>query len=247
MGETTTTSYEVKLGVFEGPLDLLLHLIKQNEINIYDIPIALITHQYLEYLNLMKSFNLTIAGEFLVMAATLIHIKSKTLLPPSEIDEQQVDEEDPRAELIRRLIEYKQFKEAAEYLGGQERIWREVFWRRPTALLQEEEEGPSLEVNLFDLLDAFKEVFERVPVTQTLAITVEELSVKDKMNLILEQMEMESSITFLSLFQGDESRMAMIVTFLALLELIRLGLVRVLQIEVLGPIRLLRVEERDGG
>ncbi len=243
MEEATITSYEVKLGVFEGPLDLLLHLIKQNKINIYDIPIALITHQYLEYLNLMKSLNLTIVGEFLVMAATLIHIKSKTLLPPSELDEQQNEEEDPRTELIRRLVEYKQFKEAAEHLGEQERIWREVFWREPTVLVLEEEESPSLEVNLFDLLDALQEVLERVPMNQSLAITMEELSVKDKMNLILERMEIEDSMTFHSLFQRDENRMAVIVTFLALLELIRLGLMRVLQIEVFGPIRLMRLEE----
>src|SRR5438132_4238343 len=124
--DDSQTSYAVKLPAFEGPLDLLLHLIKTNEINIYDIPIAMITQQYLDYLKMMKNLNLSIAGEFIVMAATLIYIKSKTLLPPEEtpLEEQ---EEDPRAELVRRLLEYKQFKEAASTLAEREQEWRDVF------------------------------------------------------------------------------------------------------------------------
>ena len=247
MEEISTAPYEVRLEVFEGPLDLLLHLIKKNEISIYEIPIALITHQYLEYLSLMKSLNLAIAGDFLVMAATLIHIKSKTLLPPSEIEEEE-QEEDPRAELVRRLGEYKQFKEAADQLWEREKIWQNVFWKEPTPVASEKEEFPPLEVNLFDLLDAFKEILERAPESHSMAITVEELSVKDKMNFILEEIEKEKSIAFRMLFQKDQTRMAVVVTFLALLELVRLGLLKAMQVESFGPIRLFQGEgHKDGG
>ncbi len=249
MEETTTTPYEVKLEVFEGPLDLLLHLIKKNEINIYDIPIALITTQYLEYLSILKSLNLAIAGEFLVMAATLIHIKSKTLLPPVETEEDEI-EEDPRAELVRRLVEYKQFKKVADDLGEKEKVWQNIFWKGPTPIpvSSEEEDVPPLEVNLFDLLDAFKDVLERTPETHSMAITIEELSVKDKMNFILDEIEREKSLAFIALFEREVTRMAIIVTFLALLELVRLGLVKAMQVEAFGPIRLFQGEgNKDGG
>lgn len=247
MDESVSVPYEVKLEVFEGPLDLLLHLIKKNEINIYDIPIALITGQYLEYLQLMKSLNLTIAGEFLVMAATLIHIKSRTLLPPAEIEEEE-PEEDPRADLVRRLIEYKQFKEAAEHLGRREEGWKDVYWREPLPLEVGKDEPPALEVSLFDLLGAFREMLERAPSSPGMAITIEELTVKDKMNFIIERIENEPSVSLVSIFQVDRTRLAMVVTFLALLELVRLGFLRAVQIEPFGPIRLLRREEiKNGG
>lgn len=230
-------SYAVKLPAFEGPLDLLLHLIKKNEINIYDIPISLITGQYLEYLSLMKSLNLAVAGEFLVMAATLIHIKSKTLLPPSETDEEE-DEEDPRADLVMRLLEYQRFKDAAQGFESRENEWREVFYRPAS----HGTDGPTDEINLvdlslFDLLEALRGVMERAPERKGLEIVVDELSVQDRMSLILDRLEREESITFTSLFDDDTTRLAMIVTFLALLELIRLKRVRILQAELFGVIR----------
>ncbi|MBI3811739.1 MAG: segregation/condensation protein A [Nitrospirae bacterium] len=230
-------SYAVKLPAFEGPLDLLLHLIKKNEINIYDIPIALITGQYLEYLSLMTSLNLAVAGEFLVMAATLIHIKSKTLLPPSETDEED-EEDDPRADLVTRLLEYQRFKDAAQGFELREQEWREVFYRpAPHAT-----DGPTDEINLvdlslFDLLEALRGVMERAPEKKGLEIVVDELSVQDRMSLVLDRLEREESITFTSLFDDDTTRLAMIVTFLALLELIRLKRVRILQAELFGTIR----------
>ena len=247
MEEASTKPYEVHLDVFEGPLDLLLHLIKKNKIDICDIPISLITHQYLENLSLMKSLNLTVAGEFLVMAATLTYIKSRLLLPTSVVEE-EAEEDDPRAELVRRLVEYNQFKEAAGHLEDREAIWKNIHGKEPSSIIPRDvEESPSLEANLFDLLDALKEVLERSPEAHTLEISLDELSVRDKMNFILEEIEKKDSILFISLFQRDRTRMAIVVTFLALLELVRLGLIKTLQIESFGPIRLIREEGRDNG
>jgi len=235
--DDSQTAYAVKLPAFEGPLDLLLHLIKKNEINIYDIPISLITGQYLKYISLMTSLNLAVAGEFLVMAATLIHIKSKTLLPPSETDEEE-DEDDPRADLVMRLLEYQRFKDAAQGFESREHEWREVFYRPAS----HGTDGPTDEINLvdmslFDLLEALRGVMERAPTIQGLEIVVDELSVQDRMSLILDRLESEDGITFTSLFDGDTTRLAMIVTFLALLELIRLKRVRIIQAELFGAIR----------
>ena len=264
--EDSQTSYAVKLPVFEGPMDLLLHLIKTNEINVYDIPIALITQQYLDYLKLMKTLNLSIAGEFIVMAATLIHIKSKMLLPPEETPLEQ-EEEDPRAELVRRLLEYKQFKDAANNLSEREMEWRDVFRREEEAC--NGHEVTLTDLNLFDLLDALQKVLERVPSKRSVDILIEELSVKDKMSLILTRLEaagppdrqaggqgQANGIDFFSLFEGDETRAAIIVTFLALLELIRLSLVWIQQSDLFGPILIFKSndatvrqpgEETNGG
>lgn len=236
-------NYEVKLEVFEGPLDLLLHLIKRNEINIYDIPIALITQHYLEYIDLMKTLNLDIAGEFLVMAATLMQIKSKMLLPPDETAEEE-EVEDPRAELVRRLLEYKKYKDAAEELEKREVFWREVFGRSEKPQFeegQEAEEPLMLDLNLFDLIDAFKKVLERTPKEEPLELRQEEVSVKDKMAIIMERLEGIESLTFDSLFDRDKNRVSLIATFLALLELVRLRLIRIQQIEEFGVIRIFAV------
>lgn len=233
--------YQVRLEAFTGPLDLLLHLIKKNEINIYDIPIALITQQYLEYLTLMKTLNLTVAGEFLVMAATLIHIKSRMLLPAEDQPGDEEDGPDPRAELVRRLLEYKRFKEAAAQLADQGRIWREMFTREPAAAEPPPAEDLPLEhLTLFDLVDALQGVLSRLPAAQCLEIMPDNLTVQDRMNAILEALEREESVTFVSLFERDRHRLVIIVTFLALLELIRIKLVRVFQGEPFGPIRLAR-------
>jgi segregation and condensation protein A len=231
--------YRVQLPVFEGPLDLLLHLIKKNEINIYDIPIALITQRYLEYLDLMKSLNLNIAGEFLVMAATLIHIKSKMLLPPED-QEDETQEEDPRAELVHRLLEYQRFKEAAEGLARREEIWREVFRRQNDPASQPEQEIILSEVSLFDLMEALQAVLARVPKDKVLEIAPEALSVRKKMSLVMERLEKVGSLAFEALFDEERTRYAVIVTFLALLELIRLQLVVVQQIRLFETIRITR-------
>ncbi len=239
-------SYRIRLEEFEGPLDLLLHLIKKNEINIYDIPIAVITKQYLDYISMMKSLNLVVAGEFLVMAATLIHIKSRMLLPvESDGDDEDETGEDPRAELVRRLLEYKQFKEAAGELVQRGQQWREVFGR-PAIVgadgqgFPEDQDGVLLELTLFDLVDALQGVLLRVPTKTLIEVTADHLTVKDRMNYILERLEQESAVPFDALFSPDEGRLVVIVTFLGLLELMRIKLVRAFQTEAFGPILLSR-------
>ncbi|TAL11114.1 MAG: segregation/condensation protein A [Nitrospirae bacterium] len=239
-------AYRVRLDEFEGPLDLLLHLIKKNEINIYDIPIAVIAKQYLDYISLMKYLNLEVAGEFLVMAATLIHIKSRMLLPVEADGDEDEDGEDPRAELVRRLLEYKQFKEAAADLVERGQQWRDVFGRpaffetAPARRPDEEIDGTPLELTLFDLVDAFQDIVQRTPVKAFVDVTSDHLTVKDRMNYILERLADEPAIPFESLFVPEEGRLVVIVTFLGLLELVRIQLVRAYQAEAFGAILLSR-------
>jgi len=236
----TEISYDIKLEEFEGPLELLLHLIKKNEINVYDIPIALITEQYLHTLSLMQSLNLAIAGEFLVMAATLILIKSKMLLPSPDLDD---DEEDPRRDLVSRLLEYQQIKEAAEQFEEREALWRDIFGRGPVAgPVLEPEEIPIADLGLYDLLDALNRLLERRPDPMVMQMTAEVLTVKEKMQMILEQIDPVESLLFEELFKEIYTRHAIVVTFLALLEVIRLGLIRVMQGETCGPLRLIKTE-----
>ncbi|WHZ28577.1 MAG: Segregation and condensation protein A [Nitrospira sp.] len=240
--EQTELPYQVRIENFEGPLDLLLHLIKKNEINIYDIPIAMIAQQYLEYLEAMEELNLNVAGDFLVMAATLLQIKSKMLLPVDETADDDEDGPDPREELVRRLLEYKAFKEATRQLDDREKIWREIFWREQAPLVEEvEEELPLENVSLFDLVDALKEVLERNPNSRLIEIVPDNLTVRERMNLILETLEGKDSVSFAALFEGSSHRMVVVVTFLALLELMRLRIVRVFQAETFGPILVSRM------
>ena len=225
-----------KLPVFEGPLDLLLHLIKENKIDIYDIPIIDITHQYIKYLELMKELNLEIAGEFLVMAATLIHIKSKMILPPDE-EEKEEPSEDPRSELVQRLLEYQAYKESSGFLRKREEIWKNIFQRNiPDKDDFTFEPEPLLfDANVFDLITAFKKLLEKAP-AQAVEITRETLTVADKINFIIERVEKEDGIRFEDLFEEGYTRLTLIVMFLALLELIRLGLVKIYQEKAFGII-----------
>jgi segregation and condensation protein A len=227
--------YNIKIPVFEGPFDLLLHLIRENKLDICDIPIALITSQYLQYIEMMKELNLEIAGEFLVMAATLIYIKSRMLLPP---DEETPDEEveDPRAELVKKLLEYQKFKEAAGDLRQREEDWMKVF-RRDSFLAEEEEPGELylFDLNLFDLLDAFKKILEKAP-PEVISITKETLTVKDRISFIMEILEGQETVRFEDFFQEGMTKIQLIITFVALLELIRLGLARAYQEREFGNI-----------
>jgi len=243
----------VKLEVFEGPLDLLLHLIKKNEIDIYDIPISVITRQYLEYLEMMKSLNLDIAGEFLLMAATLLHIKSKMLLPPSEEEQagegEEAPEEDPRAELARKLLEYQRFKEAALELSRGPLLDREVFVRRffEEKLLEGAEEALAGEATLFDLLEAIQKVLQGIPPEEFQEISLEQLSIKEKIIQIMDRIWDAESVTFNELFTTATPRREIIVTFLALLELLRLRMIKVYQAESFGMIRIFSPIEREEG
>src|SRR5215813_2045520 len=235
--EQTALPYQVRIENFEGPLDLLLHLIKKSEINIYDIPIHLIAQQYLTYIEAMEDLNLTVAGEFLVMAATLLQIKSKMLLP---VDETVVDEEDgpdPREELVRRLLEYKKFKEAARQLDEHERLWREIYSRAQSPVVELGSDETLLDnVSLFDLVDALQGILDRNPGKKLMEILPDNLTVRDQMNTILEVLERQESVNFVELFEPACHRLVIIVTFLALLELIRLRTARVFQPDHFGPI-----------
>ena len=234
--------YTIKLPAFEGPLDLLLHLIRENKIDIYDIPISFITGRYLEYIGMMKELNLEIAGEFLVMAATLIQIKSRMLLPPEEAAEGSAEQmEDPRLELVQRLLEYQAYRDAASILKEREDESLRIFSRAPEEGPEEEGEAePYLfDVNIFDLLGAFKRVLDAAP-AEVRTITRETLTVKDKMFLIVDLLESSESIRFEELFGGGATRSQLIVTFLALLELLRLGLAKVYQEKEFGYIWIIK-------
>ncbi len=242
-------SYHIKLEIFEGPMDLLLHLIRKHELDIYDIPVALITQQYLEYLELMKSLDMEIAGDFLVMASTLTHIKSKMLLPPPENPENEEDGVDPRAELIRRLLEYKQFKDAALSLEQKEALWSQVHTRPAEAAsgAPADDEPLLFDFHLFDLLSALKDVMSRVP-DANFEITAESVSITDKISHILGRLEAADSVLFSDLFEGSASRLQVIVTFMALLELMKTRVVKVMQVERFGAIRLMKaVAESPAG
>lgn len=233
-------TYKIKLELFEGPLDLLLYLIKKEEVDILDIPIAKITDQYLKYLEVMQLLDLEIAGEFLVMAAELMRIKSKMLLPPEEQPPEEEEEQDPRAELVRRLLEYQKFKEAAKRLGEMETSRKDFFARRLS--VPEETEGgePYFETGIFDLIAAFSKVMQRLPKKMLYEITDDEFSVEEKIHEILHRMVMESVVYFSSLFEKAKSRFEIVTTFLAILELIRLQEIVVRQKHLFGEIEILR-------
>jgi len=238
--ESSADAYPVKLEHFEGPLDLLLHLIKKNEVNIYDIPIALITQQYLDTIEFMQELDLDVAGDYLVLAATLIHIKSKMLLPrPETAAGVEGDEEDPRDALVRQLLEHQKYKAAAGLLHECEQV-RSAQWLRPderVAAIAGDEYEPELEVDLFSLLNAFQAVVERAKHRPRVLLPPEQIPVEVRIEQLLARMSETEAIGFDELFADAHDRAGLIVTFLALLEMIRLKLVRVFQSGPFGPIR----------
>jgi segregation and condensation protein A len=238
--ESAPDAFAVKLESFEGPLDLLLHLIKKNEVNIHDIPIALITQQYLDAIALMEELNLDVAGDFLVMAATLIHIKSKMLLPrPETAAGVEGETEDPRDALVRRLLEHQKFKAAAGLLHEREQL-RAAQWLRPderVAELAGDDYEPELEVDLFSLLTAFQQVVQRAKLRPKVLLPPEQIPVEVRIDQLLARLSETEACGFEDLFADVNDRGGLIVTFLALLEMIRLKLVRVFQSGSFGPIR----------
>lgn len=239
--ESVLGDFPVRLQNFEGPLDLLLHLIRKHELDIYDIPIALITRQYLEYLDLMTEMDLDLAGEFLVMAATLIHIKSRTLLPRPDPAQDEA-EEDPRDALVRRLLEHQRFKAAAELLHEKE-IQRSAQWARPderVAALAGDPPEPEIEVDLFSLMTAFRQVLDRARKRPQVRLPPEQISIEDRIEQLDARLSEQEACGFDELFADVNTRAGMIVTFLALLEMIRLKRVRVFQQAPGGAIRVYR-------
>ena len=232
-------SYKIKLEIFEGPLDLLLHLIHEEELDIYDIPITRITEQYLEYLNLMEILDLDVAGEFLVMAATLMHIKSKMLLPPDPDGLENV-EADPRAELVRRLLEYKSFKEAAENLKSFETSRGNIFTRFGVEPEMQDGDSPFVDITLFELMTAFAKVLRGLPKDTFHEVTKDEFSVAEKVHEIFHRLAKQPMVYFSELFKAARSKNEAITIFLALLELVRLKEVVAKQDVQFGEIEILR-------
>jgi len=217
-------SYKVRVELFEGPLDLLLYLVKKDHLNIYDIPIAQVTEQYLQYLNVMQLLDLNLAGEFLVMAATLMQIKSRMLLPIQEAQGTEEEEEDPRAELVRRLLEYEKFKEIAESLRQKESDQREVF-KRPKAEIDKElslDTQVYFEASIFDLITAFSKALEEIPRELFYEVIKDEFTVEEKIHEILHLLLVVPSMRISELFGKAKNKIEIIVVFLGILELIRL-------------------------
>ncbi len=235
-------NYKIRLEIFEGPLDLLLYLIKKDELDIYDIPITRVTTQYLEYLNLMEQLDLDVAGDFLVMAATLMQIKSKMLLPPDP-NATDVEELDPRAELVRRLLEYKAIKEAAEDLRGFEGQRSGIFTRMGIEPEIETSDSPFIEVSIFDLMTAFAKILKGLPQTSAHEVTKDEFTVADKVHDIFHRLTKQAVIRFSSLFKQSRNKYEAITIFLAILELARLREVLVQQSEHFDDIEISRNTE----
>ncbi len=237
-------AYRVRLDVFEGPLDLLLHLVKKNEVDLSDLPVATITDQYISYIDLLQQLDLDRAGEYLVMAATLLHLKSRLLLPSEEVVDEESGE-DPRAELARQLLEYQRFREAAEMLDRNSMLGRDVFTRVP--LRNEAIDGQDVvrdvmdeiyDVSLGDLLDALQEVLKNAEPGIVHQVLLEQVSLRERVRLVLDLLRERTQVAFTDLFSTDISRLQILVTFLAALELVRTRIIDINQDERFGPIML---------
>lgn len=229
--------YKVKLdNIFEGPMDLLVHLIKKLQVDIYDIPIALITRQYLEYLEWMKTMDIDFVGDFIVMASTLTQIKSRMLLPIHEDDD---NDEDPRSEIVRPLEEYLQMKSAAELLAERNFLGEDIFVRsigQNDHLDRQDDE--LIKIGLFELIDAFQKILEKISPDGQVDITADTISVKDRISQLVDVFEVRGSLTFNELFSENAAKSEVVVTFLAILEMVKLYLVRIVQHTQSGIIRL---------
>jgi segregation and condensation protein A len=240
--QETNSSYSVKLDIFEGPLDLLLFLIKRDKIDIYDIPIAHITKQYLEYIELMKDLDLEIAGEFIVMAATLMRIKVKMLLPKTQDEE---EEEDPREELVAALVEYRKFKEAAQILREKETEQLRLFSRKDYSYLDKLPEDEILvEASLHDLIYAFKRIIDGQPKETFHTIDYPKVNIEDRIEYVLNCLLQKDGVVFSELFSDTPIKLVMVVTFMAILELIRLQRIYIRQTKQFSEIWVYRNEKK---
>ncbi|MFA5402687.1 MAG: segregation/condensation protein A [Candidatus Omnitrophota bacterium] len=238
-------SYKIKIEMFEGPLDLLLYLVKKDHLNIYDIPIAKVTEQYLQYLNLMQMLDLNVAGEFLVMAATLMQIKSKMLLPAEEGSSAEVEQEDPREELVRRLLEYEKFKEIAQDLRQKETDQREVF-KRPKGETEKdlsEKKDVYFEASIFDLINAFSQALKDIPKEVFYEVVKDKYTVEEATHDILHLLLVRSEVKLSEIFGRTKNKLEIIVNFLAVLELIRMKEIIARQSELFQEIEIVRNKE----
>ena len=233
------TDYQLKLAVFEGPFDLLLYLIKKNQIDIYDIPMAVITEEYLEYIEMMRKLNLNIASEFIVIAATLLYIKSKMLLPKDELIEGE--EEDPRLNLVQHLIEYSMFKEISERMRIYEQKKRDLFERlRPINISPEDKE---LQLDVYALVKAMDGVLDRVKERKMVVMTSEAIKVRDRMYELIEHLRTVDSASFFSIVRDQPNRIYVVALFLGILELLRLRVINVYQEKLFGDIKLVLIDK----
>lgn len=238
--DESAESLQVKLEIFEGPLDLLLHLTKKEEIDIYDIPIARITEQYLEYLQMMEDLNINVAGEWLVMASTLILIKSKMLLPPDpDFSTSPVADEDPRVPLVQQLLEHQKFKHAAQMLYERETIELSS-WENPKTEFSEEEEE-LVSATVFDLIKAFHAVVQRFQDRLVMEVEHDTVTLEQKLVELRAMLALQPTVYFSTFFDRHISRLHLIVTFLALLEMVRLREIHVFQDKMFGDIKIVRV------
>ncbi len=248
--EVKGTGVRVILESFEGPLDLLLFLIKRDEIDIYDIPIARVTEQYLEQLRLMEMLDLEVAGDFLVMAATLMRIKAKLLLPRPELDEEEEEGGDPRDELVRRLLEYRRFKNAAAQLREKAENRLQLGGRSPAEVEEPSQDEPAelqIPVDLVGLLKTFADLIERAPSMEPYEVILDELTLEEKIEQIERDIDRNEQVEFQDLFGAEAKKMEMIVTFIAILELLRLQRIHLTQSGLFGRIWIRRRSERDDG
>jgi segregation and condensation protein A len=243
-------SYLIHLDIFEGPFDLLLHLIERDELDIYDIPIARVTAEFLEYIRTMQLLNLHVASDFMVMAATLIQIKARMLLPKPVVSEKETalneEEDDPRQKLVEKLIEYKKYKELAKDLRAREEEFARVFVRPVTEIADRLviDENPLKGLNVWDLLEAFKNVLDSIaPEEEPAAVPKEEISIRQRMKEIMAGLAVSGRVRFKDLFGNTSSRVALITGFIALLELMRLRKVRVSQDTTFGEIMIAAAAE----
>jgi segregation and condensation protein A len=230
--------YKVQIDdIFEGPMDLLVHLIKKHEVDIYDIPIALITEQYLKYLQWMKAINIDVAGDFILMASTLTKIKSRMLLP---VHEEETDDEDPRMEIVKPLEEYLQMKIAANELNARNLLGEDTFVGHPhQENHSRDRDSEIIKVSLFELIDAFQSILEKISGHRSVdIITADTISVRDRIVQIIEILELQKSVTFNELFSMNTDKSEVVVTFLSILEMVRLSLINIVQNTQTGIIRL---------
>lgn len=235
--DAAQNDYRVNLEAFEGPLDLLLYLIKKNDLDIYDIPIAFIMEEYLRYLDSLKEMNIDLAGEFLLMAAELAQIKSRMLLPGEGQEDEQAEEGDPRADLIRRLLEYQRYKEASEDLQRRAMVGRDVFVRGDQEVTVDQGDQP-LEANVYDLVNAFSTILQKVPQGKLHEVTVDRVSVNERIFQILSFIKKDVTVALEELLTEPLTRYDVVVTFLAVLEMARLRIVKIYQGGVYDTIRL---------
>lgn len=231
---TNSANYHINVEAFEGPLDLLLHLIKKNDLDILDIPIAFVLEEYMKYIDTLKELDIDLAGDFLLMAAELTHIKSRMLLP-NETASPEDEEPDPRADLIRRLLEYQQFKEAGEALIKREVLGRDVFVPLSPERAQIDGDGP-IEGNIYDLVEVFSKILKKIPAERYHEVAVDRISINDRIYQIVSLVKKGKTVSLADLLVGEIVRYDVVVTFLSLLEMCRIRMVKIYQSENYGNI-----------